>query len=220
MSFILDALRKSDHERRRNEAPGIASTRSAAPAKSRPMLLATIAVLLTVNLGVVAFLMFRDQTGQSLEVAREPAVTARTTAPGDRVLRALASEAVPSRGTIVDSAPPPEAPGETVVAPVGQPVNLPSEPVDAAPEPSGTDPGSDMGLSTLQEMMVQGGVQLPTMHLDIHVYSENSADRFVFINMRKYREGETLSEGPRVQEIVSEGVVLEHENQPFLLTRH
>ena len=39
---------------------------------------------------------------------------------------------------------------------------------------------------------------IPELRLDLHVYAVNPAKRFVFINMRKLREGETLPEGVRV----------------------
>jgi general secretion pathway protein B len=62
-------------------------------------------------------------------------------------------------------------------------------------------------------------MQLPDLHLDIHVYSEVPKDRFVFINMSKLREGSQLAEGPVVAEITPDGVVLGHQGQYFLLSR-
>ena len=57
------------------------------------------------------------------------------------------------------------------------------------------------------------------MHLDIHVYSGQPADRFVFINMSKYKERSTLTEGPLVKEITPQGVILEYGSTVFLLPR-
>ena len=45
----------------------------------------------------------------------------------------------------------------------------------------------------------------PDLRLDLHVYAANPADRFVFINMRKLREGETLPDGVRVEQITPTG---------------
>ena len=45
------------------------------------------------------------------------------------------------------------------------------------------------------------------------------AERFVFINMRKYGEGAQLPEGPRVEEITQDGVVLSQAGQRFALSR-
>ena len=58
---------------------------------------------------------------------------------------------------------------------------------------------------------------LPDLHIDIHVYSENAAERFVFVNMKKYDEGSFLDEGTLIKAITEEGVVLEQNDISFLL---
>jgi general secretion pathway protein B len=73
--------------------------------------------------------------------------------------------------------------------------------------------------NTFESLRADGTLTLPDLHLDIHVYSEQSAERFVFINMKKYRENETLAEGPTVRQIAPEGVILEHRGTAFLLPR-
>ena len=60
---------------------------------------------------------------------------------------------------------------------------------------------------------------MPDLNIDIHVYSEKPADRFVFINMNQYRENATLTEGPLLREITTEGVILEFVGATFLLPR-
>ena len=62
-----------------------------------------------------------------------------------------------------------------------------------------------------------GGV--PELRLELHVFSNVPAERFAFINSRKYREGDTLQEGPRVDEITRDGVVLDFRGRRFLLPR-
>ena len=73
-------------------------------------------------------------------------------------------------------------------------------------------------LPTFREL---GGTSanLPDLHLDIHVHSPVPTERFVFVNMRKYIEGQNLSEGPAVERITSEGVILNHRGLRFLLPR-
>ncbi len=48
---------------------------------------------------------------------------------------------------------------------------------------------------------------------------QNAGERFVFVNMRKYLEGETLKEGPSVERITAEGVILNQRGLRFLLPR-
>ena len=86
--------------------------------------------------------------------------------------------------------------------------------IDSPPSPS-----TGKSFATFNNLRAQGVLQLPDMHLDIHVYSGQPADRFVFINMSKYKERATLAEGPRVKEITPEGVILEFGGNDFLLPR-
>jgi hypothetical protein len=72
---------------------------------------------------------------------------------------------------------------------------------------------------TIHEVRAKGLLDIPDLHLDIHVYNAAPEDRFVFINMTKLREGSQLAEGPVVAEIAPEGVVLKHRDQLFLLPR-
>lgn len=69
------------------------------------------------------------------------------------------------------------------------------------------------------ELQASGRLQLPELHLDVHVYSGSPPDRFVFINMSKYREQSRLTEGPLLTEIREDGVVLEYQGRTFLLPR-
>jgi hypothetical protein len=73
--------------------------------------------------------------------------------------------------------------------------------------------------ATFNDLRAQGLLLLPDMHLDIHVYSSDPEDRFVFVNMSKYKENATLDEGPVVKAITPEGVILEYLGKGFLLPR-
>jgi general secretion pathway protein B len=54
--------------------------------------------------------------------------------------------------------------------------------------------------------------------VDAHFYTTVPGRSFVMINLRKYKPGERLAEGPQVVEIVPEGAVLSYQGQEFLLT--
>jgi len=88
-------------------------------------------------------------------------------------------------------------------------------PVAARPTVAGERPR----VLTIDEVRVNGSLQITDLHLDIHVYSDVPEERFVFINMTKHREQSQLEEGPKVIEITTEGVVLEHQGVTFLLPR-
>jgi general secretion pathway protein B len=83
-----------------------------------------------------------------------------------------------------------------------------------AVQPSAPSTGS--GLPGADEVIARGGV--PPLHLDLHVYANEPQQRFVFVNSRKYREGDTLAEGPVVEEITPDGAVLNFRGSRFRLS--
>ena len=74
-------------------------------------------------------------------------------------------------------------------------------------------------LPSISEINLTGEQSLPDLHLDVHVYATKPAERFVYINMRKYREGSTLEEGPILERIRRDGVILNFHGLRFLLPR-
>ncbi|VAW84129.1 hypothetical protein MNBD_GAMMA16-744 [hydrothermal vent metagenome] len=74
-------------------------------------------------------------------------------------------------------------------------------------------------LSEVQANPLMGGalMTLPELSLDVHVYGDSSNERFVFINMRKYREGNITDEGLSVDSIDIKGVILSIDGEQFRL---
>ncbi|NOY71284.1 MAG: general secretion pathway protein GspB, partial [Gammaproteobacteria bacterium] len=60
-------------------------------------------------------------------------------------------------------------------------------------------------------------LRLPELTLDIHVYDASQSERFVYINMQKYREGDLIEEGFFVESIDSKGVILDLDGERFRL---
>jgi general secretion pathway protein B len=81
------------------------------------------------------------------------------------------------------------------------------------------DPADQEVLPSISEINLGGTQSLPDMHLDVHVYATGRSDRFVYINGRKYREGSTLAEGPVLERIRRDGVVLNYRGLRFVLPR-
>lgn len=57
----------------------------------------------------------------------------------------------------------------------------------------------------------------PQLRLEVLVYSERAADRFVFINGRKFIEGQPVDEGVVLERIQPESAVLSYQGRRFLL---
>jgi general secretion pathway protein B len=208
MSFILDALRKSETQRQRKSSPTLADTHYHERKKSNSVWIPAFVVILTVNIVVIAFMLF-NQSGT--DNTRLPENSASAKVVRDIPLRSpgIESTAVPTpvRELTPDVEPVPVSAGQPL------PAVTKFEPVVAPPEP---DP---IILPTLQQLVQSGQVTVAPMHVDIHVYSDNPSKRFVFINMRRYKERQRLDEGPMLEEITSTGVVLSHQGNRFILER-
>lgn len=219
MSFILDALKKSETDRQQRGAAEFANVPSSSGRREGPPAwLWVVAVLLLVNLVVLIGIMLRPDVSISEADAQpvtkpitqpvtEPAAL-ETDEPPARVIDDFADQVASAR----QNAPPREEPVDPAVntTPPAEPtptVTIAREPVDTA------------RLPTIHQLQASGELVLPELHVDIHVFSDVAKDRFVFINMTKHKEGSRLAEGPLVEEITPDGVVLSHNGKSFLLPR-
>ena len=215
MSFILDALKKSENERQLNTPPEFATVPADPDSPGAPRWLWVLGGLLLINLIVVVALLTRDTPattgGAGVTPASRPAV-ATTTAetPPARPADAFADRLEEARRNLPERA---DEPSTTIAPAAAEPARRDSRPAAAA------GANSLALLPSLDELRLNGEVDLPEMHVDIHVWSENARERFVFINMDKYRERDTMSSGPVVTEITREGVVLEFRGRRFMLSR-
>lgn len=255
MSFILDALKKSENERQGQTRLGVADVPMAVEKPRAPSWIWWLMGLLGVNLLVLLVVLLRPASENSGSVTAQspivdkPAPSRLPESPtsGSIVNEAGTGEPVPDTVEPAVSVPEKVAPALAAVVdraragridsvanavpeavsdapPDTSPRLARSEPVSAPPsEPAaveaGVRDGDALALPTLDELRARGETNLPDLHVDIHVYSEQPSGRFVYINTVKYREGGELAEGPRVQSIIEQGVVLQHLGTRFLLPR-
>ncbi len=209
MSFILDALKKSENERQHNAPAEFATVPSSDGTSRAPRWLWVLGALLAINVVVLLGLLLRPAPAPPVRAtapATAPAsVEPAATAPAESFAERLdaARDRRPERVAEVSTTPPA------------------AEPEPAAPTARSAPAAetSALFLPSLAELRADGTLNLPELHVDIHVYSDSASDRFVFINMVKYRENERLKEGPLLREITRDGVVLEHRGTSFSLAR-
>ncbi|MDJ0907277.1 MAG: general secretion pathway protein GspB [Woeseiaceae bacterium] len=213
MSFILDALRKSETERQQQAGGEFSNVPSSSGEQQSPKWLWMLALLLLVNVVVLLGILLRPDAAPETETPATPAPAAVESVPIEAAPAPQEAPAEPSFEDRVaeakESQPLPDPVTEDVTAPAAEN----SAPAIVAPPPS------QERLLTLDELRLAGTTQLPELHLDIHVYADDPAERFVFVNMSKHREGSQLDEGPVVSAITPEGVVLEHQGRRFLVPR-
>jgi general secretion pathway protein B len=214
MSFILDALKKSEADRLRQDTPGFASVPGTATEKSVSHWIWIVVVLISINV-VVLVVMFMSPDRLQESLAGDPAAESVSGPPSQSARTAglpeIVAEATQTR---------PLAAARTADSFTPAAIAATSQSTDPVPALTGSQvPRITESYATFNDLRMQGRLQLPDMHLDIHVYSNDPDDRFVFVNMSKYKERATLDEGPVVLEITPEGVILEYLGTGFLLPR-
>lgn len=215
MSFILDALKKSEAERQRQAAPGFADIPHGPERPRPPRWLWVVAGLLAINVVVLLAVFFLPgaDTPAPIPVAEQPAAQPPAARDSEQPFAAIVAAARQNR-------PEEDAP-TTTEPPRDDPMPAAADPsIAETAEPAETHRGTVTDSpATFEALRADGTLQLPDLHLDIHVYSDKPAERFAFINMSKYAERDTLAEGPRIREITPDGVILEQAGTVFLLPR-
>ena len=212
MSFILDALRKSEIERQRQSGPSIAELPVAREDRRLPVALLAIGLLLAVNVGVLLFFLLRDAGQPAADApptaaAAAPAVAAPVMASAAPAMGVNPDEvAAPARDFPEAATLPPEAPDPTL---------LPDTPVATAS--SGVTYSEGPAPTNASVAALTAG--LPELTIDLHIFTDDPTRRAVFINGRRYTQGDSITEGPRVEEITRDGAVLNYRGQRFLLPR-
>ena len=109
MSFILDALKKSESDRQRQSGPALFEVRVAPPRTRLPLWAIAIALLLVVNLGVVMWMLLRHQGHARSTPGSEPVTAAAATvsSTGNPVpMVATSAPAAPGSAAAALAAPP------------------------------------------------------------------------------------------------------------------
>ena len=233
MSYILDALRKSDQQRQLSATPTLRWAQSAPLPSRQPMLLYGLLALALVGAGV-AIGWWRpwqhEQTPVALRLAgRQPELTSSQPAP-------VASERVP--GPVPSARAPsaaPDAPSASLPTP-GKPQALAVAAPEKsdAPDRAATDasqkaagPGAELrGITgaagtpaqtviSMAELPVSIQQELPVMSITVHAHAAKPGDRLVGINNRLLREGDEVAPGLRLEQITGDGMILSYRGYNF-----
>lgn len=229
MSFILDALRKSETARRRSEAPDLFAmmpgTTAPTPARTQWPLLAIGGIGV---LSLIAALWLFAQRSPS-----QPAPLPASLPASDATTGATTPQAAPT--TIETQAPAsipptPEPPEQAIAAEVpAVPVKIspaaaappaattivrdlsapPPEPDTATPAPQiqTASPATGDQIVSLADLDPEARKQLPPLKLSMHLWNETPSQRFVIVDGQRLKEGDVLGEIV-VERISRDGAVL------------
>ena len=241
MSYILDAIKKSDQQRQRGVAPTLLTVQAAAAYQGSrfPRNAAIVAVLLCVVI-VVGWL--RPWQSDRSVTAAEPLAT-HTSAPGSHAAAPaptpqpsqmtgalepvpVTQSSMPSGRSVPQSGdaamqgePPPIAHTEprATLAPadtvVPQATAIPSAEKKELAGPA--DAGPEKRVVALNELPPALQQEIPNISISFHVYSSKPRDRRVMINGEMVGQGEQLASGLSLEEITPDGVIFGYKGYRF-----
>lgn len=247
MSYILDALRRAERERNFGQAPDLQHISSGDGARQiaaqRPVW-PWLALGFLLACGLVGLLLLLPKLEKSAAPASlaaavpapvsVPAPTIETSViPAAEVLNITSlDDLVDNSATATPAKPAPAedklqsfdaqtkaAPGQTAASTEQAPSPVDEEEASPAQqvERFKLDPAPPPEVQKLKDMPADYRADFPKLALDVHVYDEDPARRFVMINARRYREGDRLNEGPQIAEITPDGVIFSYRGQEVLL---
>jgi general secretion pathway protein B len=234
VSYILEALRRSDQERRqRRQAPAAATLRPRRRATGR-LLLAAIAALLLVNAGLLG-LWAVNRMPVPTESGPEPVRHSRAEAEGESLLaRAAATTATrwlepwqidgsgdqasapKAADAAVEPKPRPPADSERDAEDAGLEPSARATPAEEPePTPAPQPPPAPADAPLLSELPQSLRNRLGSVDIGVHVYAEQPGNRFLILNGQRIREGKTLDNGLELVAITADGALFRFQEQPF-----
>jgi len=236
MSYILDALRKSDQLRQQNAAPTLLlGQATAAPARQPAPLflyggLAFILLAAGVAIGWLrpwqaepvasmpttalpqksgpapAFAPQPDKASKPAPTAHTSAQPAAAPASARKVAPAVASVPAP-KPAVKRATPQPATSDVSRRAVVAAPAGSSDRSALSAAPVSNVTAMADLPLAIQQE--------LPPMSISVHAYSSRPAERLVGINNRLLHEGDEAAPGLKLLEITPNGMILSYRGYNF-----
>jgi general secretion pathway protein B len=211
MSYILDALKKSDKERKREEVPDLQADHSLPIGKRKERKASVLYILSCVILvlgsgGALLWWQFTNtripelkgeskvasappQAVQALE-SQPPSISKQSVKPAPKAI-----ESVPEEATVEEIV-------ETIA--VSSAVEVP------------TSQQQETDLVPLFDDLPSGlKARVPELSFAGHVYADEAQQRLIIINNRIVREGDMISEGLSLEEIDSNGVIMRYETAVF-----
>ena len=213
MSFILDALKKSENSRLRQDHPAIFDAQAAAVRRQGlPRWGIALIVLLGLNLLILACALWRPSEPPAAVPTVQPESTTASAAAHTAAAPAQSrpAQSRPALSAPALAAPPSAAPTRSMAAPPSDVRRSTPPAFPVSSEESPTLPSRDDLLAA--------GAAIPEANLNMHVYDASPALRFVLLNGQRLREGEVSREGLRVEQILPSGVLLSAGGTSFMLS--
>lgn len=238
MSYILNALRKSEQDRQAVE-PDKVTHRILVQPPHPQRATRLIAALIISNLLILAYFLWFTQKPQPDAPAPAgkqpdaPAVKPAPAPPAD-IMPTSEPEARPPEPKLPSIAEIVEArviPAKSATA-VKKPLTEPVKPTPAPPQPPRPEVESAENavakpaslpaknhLPFLNELPAEFRRELPSLPINVFVYSPKPAERFVMIDMVKYTPGQRIKDLLELKEIRSDSLIVSYNDRLFKIKR-
>lgn len=258
MSYILDALRKSEQQRQATQPDNVTDRILVAPTQPKPKPILWIAALIVSNLMIIGYLVWNfsqkitvepsDTTASKSEPASKPKPTSKTEAiqsekqafekfspPVNQPPPKQATIPATSIEELIESKKKVEV--ERTVKPIPEKKPLPVKkesvakkkpiPTGLAEEEDDNDgrqeqpdlPTPKSGTPDLNELTYEVRNNLPNLNINVFSYANHPDDRFVIIDMVKYKTGQLIKGTVKLKEIRPDGIVLQSGKDTFKVDR-
>lgn len=211
MSYILDALKKSDQQRQHAKAPTLLSTHATpAAASSRRVAVNLWWALALIGIGLLIGWWRPWQT--------EAPVVVQPTYP---VIPPPASVTLPEAlPKALAAAPPAPSRDETPVEPTPAVSNTVSKATAAAspadnPTQTATEPPPEIPLLQQHELPPEVRQSLPAISIAFHQYASQPGGSRVMINNSVLHAGDAIAPGLKLEQITADGVILSYQGYRF-----
>ncbi|HID69673.1 MAG TPA: hypothetical protein EYP35_04245 [Desulfobacterales bacterium] len=230
MSYILEALKKSDKERQRDEIPDLQADHSLPPVrreKRKPSGSRLPVVIVLVFLCFVGIFLWQSGGEKEVHQAKDPlavsesvvpapaassptigtsekpAVAVQKTQPVTEKKKQVSRVARQATVSVSKTAAPATAtiPEKKTVVVAKKPAKTVSRPEEIVP--------------LMEDLPVVIRAGLPDLTFAGHVYAEDPRKRLIIINNRIVREGDIIASGLSLERISSHGVVLRYKTTVF-----
>lgn len=208
MSYILDALKKSEQQRRRGatptlqEAPVTPPAARPAPIEHYPLI---AAILLVIGIAAGWWRPWQTEPQAQLPPAVKAPDSPRIPTQAMTEVTAHALVATTSSPTTLQH-PPAYAKNQTT--------HPDTAPIAVTPPPIAA-PAQKAAIISLTELPLSVQQELPPMTIQLHAYSSKPTKRLVSINSRMLHEGESLAPGLLLEEITADGMILSYKGFRF-----
>ena len=197
MSYILDALNKSEQERRTQKTPDLSSIHRAPPARnesSKRWYIGIGLVLASIN---IAGLAWWQLTSKPVILTTIPAIQTLPSQSASAQLDGSVSKIMQSDASS-NQRRNEQAPSMIITPSSSNSAN------------SQVIPASQLPMNVQRTM--------PELTISSHVYSDDPSLRMININGNMMNEGEYVAEDFLLDEITEEGAIIRHQNYRFRIT--